>query len=47
MLEEIEQLEADLKLEKEKANIRKKEYETTNEQLKEAQKKSEEVNKKR
>ena len=38
---QIEQLEADLKLEKEEANNWKKEYETTNEQLKEAQKKSE------
>ena len=34
---QIEQLEADLKLEKEEANNWKKEYETTNEQLMEAQ----------
>ena len=40
-------LEADLNLEKEEANNWKKEYETTNEQLKEAQKKTEEVNKER
>ena len=36
-----EQLEADLKLEKEEANNWKKEYETTNEQSKKEQKKSE------
>ena len=41
MESEIEELKADLNLEKEEANNWKKEYETTNEQLKEAQKKSE------
>ena len=41
MVSEIEKLKANIKLEKEEANNWKKEYETTNEQLKEAQKKSE------
>ena len=44
---QIEKLKANINLEKEEANNLKKEYETTNEQLKEAQKKTEEVNKER